>query len=214
LHLVAHAKLAILGRRLFTIVSILSLLLCLATLALWFISYHRFDERGTGNDQFWVTVSNGRAQVELAVMIGDDGIFQTCSGYSPGPFKDSTWLEDFVQRRAETLGGRASIHSFLGFGLHSLRVEDKQRDLSVTRFVVVPHWFLALVFAILPALHVRSILRSRRYGPGLCPACGYDLRATPDRCSECGTTHPRKVASCAISAASPDAPGSVGERWS
>ena len=51
-----------------------------------------------------------------------------------------------------------------------------------------PHWSVVLVTAILPAARMVSAVRRRsRRGGNLCPSCGYDLRATPDRCPECGS---------------------------
>jgi hypothetical protein len=49
-----------------------------------------------------------------------------------------------------------------------------------------PCWVLALLTAAPPAIWM--IRRNRpRVTPGLCTVCGYDLRATPNQCSECGT---------------------------
>jgi uncharacterized OB-fold protein len=47
-----------------------------------------------------------------------------------------------------------------------------------------------LALLILPMSRILSILRAlrrNRLDGGLCLTCGYDLRATPDRCPECGT---------------------------
>jgi hypothetical protein len=35
-------------------------------------------------------------------------------------------------------------------------------------------------------LYLSARAKKAEQRPGLCPACGYDLRATPGRCPECG----------------------------
>ncbi len=51
-----------------------------------------------------------------------------------------------------------------------------------------PLWVPCLVFAVLPAYAVTLLRRRRkRRKLGLCLSCGYDLRASKERCPECGT---------------------------
>ena len=53
--------------------------------------------------------------------------------------------------------------------------------------VVFPYWFLFLAL-LAPALGMSalSFRPFRRRTMNRCSRCGYDLRATPDRCPECG----------------------------
>jgi hypothetical protein len=78
-----------------------------------------------------------------------------------------------------------------GYGWRHLSVPIGQKDWRDQPHRI-RYWIVCVACLPLPAL--RALLRHSRRGPGLCAHCGYDLRATPDRCPECGTvyhsTHP------------------------
>jgi hypothetical protein len=75
------------------------------------------------------------------------------------------------------------------FGINTK--DDRLEFLGFSSSVLVRYWVVLCCTALPPAFYARRALpkwiRARRRPPGLCPACGYDLRATPARCPECGT---------------------------
>lgn len=83
-------------------------------------------------------------------------------------------------------------YAWLGMGLlHGvMRPDGRGRAYEVA----IPHWLTIVLTTVGPVLWVRGRWKARRGVDGLCPVCGYDLRATPDRCPECGSLATRRAA--------------------
>lgn len=68
------------------------------------------------------------------------------------------------------------------------RILSRWQDQLDIDIAILPYWIIVSVLLAPPGLWVFALVRMRwRRARGLCPICGYDLRASQGRCPECGT---------------------------
>lgn len=218
-------------RRLFLILSALSLVLCIATCAVWVRSYRAanrvvFNIKGKSwevvSEDARITVDN-QPQIDRERLIIENtrkdewAKVEILSNQSQRAMDKSSALSRTLgQLLAQAVDWKQTHDQQLpGAVAAGLEEESRQEDLAraeeltalheyvvalgkftssnplstvtakTTHFVPTPA--LAILFLILPALAYRSrVIRMARKRAGLCPDCGYDLRATPSRCPECG----------------------------
>ncbi len=162
------AEEAQLKRRLFSLAAAVSLVLCVATMLLWVRSYRHCDKLHWWSTRFNVPVGS--------LMSGNGGIMFVYEPTVPkGPL-------EFQYHSTPT-------HSYPGSAWQGTSPWNRLGFFwrwGIDRVLIVPLWAAMLVSSVLPTAWLYHCRRYKRGHGGLCPACGYDLRATPDRCPECG----------------------------
>lgn len=204
-----------LRRILFDVAAALSLLLCGAAVVLWGWSYAYPNEylhkvRVVGPSEVrpesaledydhklyefsrWLGWKSGR------LYAGEIALHAWTSG-GPGTLVESGWNDwalwptersDWEWRTEGEFAARVAGYPSMPPPRYALLGLSYTQAAGAARRVETPLWMPALVASLLPAgrgaLYWRSRRRAGRSGNGFCPQCGYDCRASPDRCPECG----------------------------
>ena len=187
---------------------LVSLLLCAATVVLWVRSYYVRDRfhlirlpsaplpgdvpdpdlplrMGRYNQLF---INGYPGKLQLGHLDFDEVYLPPAA---PGDLWDWGWHADKVIWNIDEID-RYTVSRF-GFGVDwktHWGLMEAERHVHALR---LPFWFLTMVLGAMPAQRLRRYFRQAKFPHGRCPGCGYDLRATPDRCPECGNV-PKKSA--------------------
>jgi hypothetical protein len=172
------------------LLAMLSLLFCITLKLLWVRSYRNSD---------WLTYKHTSRQsyvvkstrLQLWTGAGDMAMTITISRWSDDSDDWQTSLRTpdgwafTVDKVEDPAWERSSFLQRRGFAIERHVDSDSYREITV----ITPFWLPCIGLFVLPAYQLYSFHRAlrRRLEIGLCQRCGYDLRATPDRCPECGT---------------------------
>ena len=190
-----------LWRRMIALLAGVSLSLCLATAALWVRTYFVSDTwlysdlSPSPSRQVGYAIATYRGECGFECYFSYDNRSLRHFASVPDNFLPDPKEPGLLGFYADGWPGQKSG------GLGPEWWEDSQGNVHATppafkivssrnRNLFVPLWFLTLTFAIAPAIAFWRWRRGRRIGAGFCEKCGYDLRATHERCPECGTVPP------------------------
>jgi hypothetical protein len=192
--------------RLFTLLSALSLLLCVAVVVLWVRGLATWDRVSVGvSGGPLVRVGSGRGRVTLLVVRRwplaeplrweSEPVTEPVVGPSNSQFAP---LISYATRAPAGVGisnwKRLGLSRWYGNVTTRLPGERFAPPMPGCR-VYAPAWMVVAATGVAPAAWLAfRLFRRRRRRAGFCAACGYDLRATPARCPECGTLPAAKQA--------------------
>jgi hypothetical protein len=186
-------------RKLIFIASLFSLTLCVVIVALWVRCVFVVDR---------ISFDAGGRSIQLATPSRSLFLMVTSRHYREAkweterplyaiPFSQTLWPE----HRVDTwIAGHPHSYSWLGFHLTPTYYQPPYPDNAGCwhTMLLIPFYALFGATLLLPAFWLRAIMRRRaRLRLGLCRRCGYDMRATPQRCPECGTV-PATTAATAV----------------